>query len=215
MRTISITIVALVAFLFPMVASAQVIEESISRIKDRPPCLGFFVPDGGKPIPGVLVKREYGYAFMFTDAQAPGITEGAMGYFCLVPLLYYGEISGVEEEQRLKYVPVDEESLNITDARLAVFANLADTKLSSMYAVVPESARLMEDGNLKLNYRLFPVKKEGSAYRIINFLYTKDVPQGTYLLFGRTAEDNTIVFLGNLRVGEHNMGTVSAAFSET
>jgi hypothetical protein len=202
-------IAALIVFLFPVFASAQVVEESLARVKDRPPCLGFFVPDGGTPVTGVVVSRDIGYCFMFTQAQGSAITEGAQGYFCLSPLFYYGSISGIEKEGALRFVPINADELDITDARVANYADIEATRLSSMYAAVAESGSMQDDGNIKLNYRLFPVKAQGGYYRIMNFLYTKDVTMGAYPLFGRTASDNSIVFLGYLNIGGNNTGTVA------
>jgi hypothetical protein len=209
MRNISISILAVIAVFLSFTASAQVLEEgTLSRIKDRPQCLGFFVPDGEQPIPGILVSRDGGYFLMFHESQAPGLSRGDNGYFCLTPSVYYGSIASVAQEGVLKFVPVDGDKLNASDSRLARFGDMSSGGVSVMYAAVPTSAGIADNGNLQLNYQLLPVKKVGDSYRIHDFLYTHTVPMGVYPLFGRTPKNGAIVVLGYLDVVAKDKGNL-------
>ncbi len=209
MRTATIAILGGIALFLSFTASAQeVVEGTLGRIKDRPLFLGFFVPDGAKPIPGILVSRDSGYFLMFHEDQAPGLTEGATGYFCLPPNYYHGSIAGVTQKGTLKYIAVDAEKLGASEERATGFAEIGSMELSKVYAAVPRSAEMASDGNLKLNYQLLRVKKEGESYRIQDFLYTRTVLKGVYPLFGRTAKDGTIVALGYIDVAAGDWGSL-------
>jgi hypothetical protein len=215
MRATSIAVLAGIALFLSFTASAQImVEKTFGRIKDRPPCLGFFVPDGAKPIPGILVSRDGGYFLLFHEEQSPGIYRGASGHFCLPPLLYHGAIGKVTQKGALKYIPVDAGQLGATDQRVASFVTMGTTTLSKLYTAIPGSAKVNTEGNLEVEYRLLPVKKEGESYRIYDFLYTRTVPKGVYPLFGRTAKDGTIVALGFIQVGKGDRGSLISVLPE-
>lgn len=215
MRATIIGVLVGIALFFSFTASAQgVIEGTFGRINDRPPCLGFFIPDGGKPIPGILVSRDGGFFLMFHEEQGRGLWRGSSAYFCLPPRYYHGLATEVRVEGALKYIAVDAEKLGATEERTAEFAPMGSTRLANMFAAVPLSAELAGENNLKLEYRLLPVKKEGGSYRIYDFLYTRTVPRGVYPLFGRTAKDGTIVALGYIQVKAGSRGSLVSILSE-
>lgn len=209
MRITTIAILGGIALFLSFTASAQkVVEGTLGRIKDRPLFLGFFVPDGAKPIPGILVSRDSGYFLMFHEDQAPGLSEGATGYFCLPPNYYHDSIAGVTQKGTLKYIAVDAEKLGASEERAAGFAEIGSVELSGMCAAVPRSAEMADEGNLKLDYRLLRVKKKGDAYRILDFMYTRTVLEGVYPLFGRTSKEGTIVALGYIDVAAGDWGSL-------
>lgn len=215
MKLASIALFAGIVLFLSFTASAEmVVEGTFGRVKDRPPCLGFFVPDGAKPIPGILVSRDGSFFLMFHEDQGRGLWRGSSAYFCLPPNYYHGLTTEVRAEGALKYIAVDADRLGASEEQVAAFVAMGSTRLTKLYAAVPGSAEMAGGDNLKLEYRLLPVKKEGGSYRIYDFLYTRTVPKGVYPLFGRTAKDGTIVALGYLKVGAGSRGSLVSVLPE-
>lgn len=214
MKTLCTALLVGIVLLLSFTASAQkVVEGTLSNVYDKPQFLGFFIPDGAAPIPGVLVNQGDGYYFMFHEAQAAGLTKGTSGYFCLQPNFYHSTITSVTQDGSLKYVAIDGRKLG---AHKRIVANFADdgTGMSKMFAAVPESSLMADNGNLEIDYQLLPVKRQGDSYRIHDFLYTETVPNGVYPLFGRNAGDGAIYVLGYLEVVGRDWGKLISILPE-
>ncbi len=215
MKTLFTALLVGIVLLLSFTASAQkIVEGTLSNVYDKPQFCGFFIPDGAAPIPGILVNQGDGYYFMFHEAQAAGLTKGTSGYFCLQPNFYHGTITSVTQDGSLKYVAIDGTKLGAYKSIVADFADMGTWKMNKMFAAVPESSLMNENGNLEIEYQLLPVKKHGDSYRIHDFLYTKTVPNGVYPLFGRNAGNGTIVVLGYLEVVGKDWGKLISAQPE-